>query len=90
MNRLGITQDRIAKRLGLPQKTISNHLAKMPVLANQPKAELHHHLLKMATLPNSINTDLSRGFTVPQIAEKHNYFLDQNDLVFDPEHPCRK
>ena len=27
----------------------------------------------MATLPNSINTDLSRGFTVSQVAEKHNW-----------------
>ena len=53
MNRLGIPQDRIAKRLGLPQKTISNHLAKMPVLANQ------------------LNSDLEKGFTVAQVAEKH-------------------
>jgi hypothetical protein len=30
-----------------------NHLAKMPVLANQ------------------LNSDLSRGFTVAQVAEKH-------------------
>jgi len=55
MNCLGIPQDRIAKRLCLPQKTIWNHLAKMPVLANQ------------------LNADLSRGFTVPQVAEKHNW-----------------
>ena len=55
MDCLGIPQDRIAKRLGLPQKTISNHLAKMPVLANQ------------------LNADLSRGFTVPQVAEKHGW-----------------
>ena len=27
----------------------------------------------MATLPNLINTDLSRGFTVSQVAEKHNW-----------------
>ena len=27
----------------------------------------------MATLPNSINTDLSRGFTVSQVAEKHGW-----------------
>jgi len=55
MNRLGIPQDRIAKRLGAKQVLI------------------HNHLLKMATLPNSINGDLSRGFTVPQVAEKHNW-----------------
>ncbi len=55
MGRFGIPQDRIAKRLGLPQKTISNHSAKMPVLANQ------------------LNIDLARGFTVSQVAKKHNW-----------------
>jgi len=55
MNRLGIPQDRIAKRLGTDQKTIHNHLGKMPVLANL------------------LNSDLSRGFTVPQVAEKHGW-----------------
>ena len=55
MNRLGIPQDRIAKRLGAPQQTISGHLP------------------KMATLPNPVNADLSRGFTVAQVAEKHNW-----------------
>jgi len=55
MNRLGIPQDRIAKRLGVKQVLIHNHLLKMPVLAN------------------SINADLSRGFTIPQVAEKHGW-----------------
>ena len=55
MNRLGIPQDRIAKRLGINQ------------------ASIHNHLLKMATLPNLINADLERGFTVAQVAEKHNW-----------------
>ncbi|MBW2675157.1 MAG: ParB N-terminal domain-containing protein [Deltaproteobacteria bacterium] len=55
MNRLGIPQERIAKRLGVKQVVV------------------HNHLLKMATLPNSINNDLSRGFTVSQVAEKHNW-----------------
>ena len=55
MDRLGISQERIAKRLGFPQKTISNHLAKMPALANV------------------LNTDLARGFTVAQVAEKHGW-----------------
>jgi hypothetical protein len=53
MNRLGIPQDRIAKRLGMDQKTIHYHLGKMPVLAN------------------SLNTDLSQGFTVAQVAQKY-------------------
>jgi len=55
MNRLGIPQDRIAKRLGVDQKTIHNHLGKMPTLAN------------------FLNSDLSRGFTVSQAAEKHGW-----------------
>ncbi len=53
MHRLGIPQDRIAMRLGALQRTISNHLVKMPELANL------------------LNTDLSRGFTVAQVAKKH-------------------
>ena len=55
MNRLGIPQDRIAMQLSLPQKTISDHLA------------------KMATSPNPLNSDLKKGFTVPQVAEKHGW-----------------
>ena len=55
MNRLGIPQDRIGRRLSIPQRTLSGHLA------------------KMATLPNPLNTDLSRGFTVPQVAEKYGW-----------------
>ncbi len=53
MNRLGIPQDRIAKKMGVNQ------------------ASIHNHLLKMATLPNLINADLSLGFTVESVAEKH-------------------
>ncbi|MBL7203826.1 MAG: hypothetical protein ISS63_05770 [Desulfobacteraceae bacterium] len=55
MHRLGIPQDRIAKRLGQVRETIRDHLAKMPELANPP------------------NADLSKGFTVAQVAEKHNW-----------------
>jgi hypothetical protein len=40
MNRLGIPQDRIAKRLGQAREVIRDHLAKMPVLANPPNADL--------------------------------------------------
>jgi len=58
MNRLGIPQDRIAMRLDALQRTISNHLAKMPELANL------------------LNTDLFRGFTVAQVAEKPRRFQD--------------
>ena len=55
MNRLGIPQERIAKRLGQTRDTIRDHLGKMPGVAKSPKA------------------DLSRGFTVAQVAEKHGW-----------------
>ncbi len=53
MSRLGISVERIAKRLDVPQQTISDHLPKMPELANP------------------VNADLSTGFTVQGVAEKH-------------------
>ena len=40
MNRLGISQDRIAKRLGAAKQTISSHLPKMAVLPNLVNADL--------------------------------------------------
>jgi len=52
--------------LGIPQDRIAKRLG-----ANQ--ASIHNHLLKMATLPNLINSDLERGFTVSQVAEKHGW-----------------
>ena len=55
MRQLGIPQERIAKRLGIPRSTLSDHLPKLPGLANPA------------------NSDLSRGFTVPQVAEKHGW-----------------
>ena len=55
MNRLNIPQERIAKRLYVPQQTISNHLPKMPELANP------------------VNSDLSKGFTIIQVAQKHHW-----------------
>jgi len=47
LNMLGIPQDRIAKRLGIPRKTLFNHLAKMPGLAKWPNSDL----LKEFTVP---------------------------------------
>jgi len=55
MKLLGIPQERIAKRLGTPQQTISDYLP------------------KMAELPFSVNSDLSVGFTVSQVAEKYGW-----------------
>jgi len=78
MNRLGIPQDRIAKRLGQTRETIRDHLA------------------KMATLPNPPNTDLSMGFTVSQVAEKHNWTepmvwsLARAHPLRAPETKCQK
>ncbi len=34
---------------------------------------IHYHLWKMAALPNFLNDDLSRGFTVAQVAQKHGW-----------------
>ena len=55
MNRLGIPQERIARRLGVTRESISKHLVKMPTLAFL------------------LNTDLSLGLTIPQVATKHNW-----------------
>ena len=55
LNQLGIPQERIAKRLDIPQKTLSNHSAKMPELAFW------------------LNSDLTKGFSVPLVAEKHGW-----------------
>jgi hypothetical protein len=44
----------MAKRLGIPQRTLSDHLAEMPALANP------------------LNSDLSKGFTIPQVAQKYD------------------
>ena len=55
MNRLGIPQARIAKRLGQAREVIRDHLAEKAVLPNPP------------------NADLSRGFTIAQVAQKHDW-----------------
>jgi hypothetical protein len=61
MNRLGIPQDRMAKRLGLARTSFQYHLPKMPVLANPANADLR------------VTFRLSRGFTVAQVAQKHGW-----------------
>jgi len=55
LNQLGIPQDRIAKRLGVPQQTISRYLP------------------KMLEFTKWVNSDLAKGFTVPQVAQKHGW-----------------
>ena len=39
----------------------------------QTRETIRDHLAKMAELPNPPNADLSPGFTVSQVAEKHNW-----------------
>jgi len=46
---------RIARRLGVPQQTISRYLP------------------KMLEFTKWVNTDLSKGFTVSQVAQKHGW-----------------
>jgi len=55
LNQLGLPQDRIAKRLDIPQRTLSDHSAEM---------------LRWAF---PLNSDLVKGFTVSQVAEKHGW-----------------
>jgi len=37
------------------------------------QASIHNHLSKMPVLANLINADLSLGFTVAQVAQKHGW-----------------
>jgi hypothetical protein len=52
--------------LGIPQDRIAKRLG----LA---RTSFQYHLPKMAALPNSAKADLSRGFTVAQVAQKHGW-----------------
>jgi len=55
----------------MPQRTLSDHSAKMPELANP------------------LNSDLIKGFTVPQVAHKHGW---TEPMVWAQAlwQPCRK
>ena len=54
------------RRLGIPQGRIALCLG----VSQQTVSD---HLPKMATSPNPVNTDLKRGFTVAQVAEKYGW-----------------
>ena len=51
-------------RFGIPQERIVKGLG-------TPKQTISRHLPKMPELAKWVNSDLKRGFTVPQVAEKH-------------------
>ena len=55
-------------RLGVPQDRIANRLG-------TPQKTISDHLAKKEIFPNPLNVDLSRGFTVYRVAEKHNWPL---------------
>jgi hypothetical protein len=47
----------------------------IPSRWNPARTSFQYHLPKMAALPNSAKADLSRGFTVAQVAQKHGWRL---------------
>jgi DNA-binding CsgD family transcriptional regulator len=51
-------------RLGIPQERIAGRLG-------VDQKTIHNHLGKMAELPILLKADLSKGFTVSQVSEKH-------------------
>jgi DNA-binding CsgD family transcriptional regulator len=53
-------------RLGIPQERISARL-------DQTRDIIRTYLGKKATLPKSPNSDLEKGYTVSQVAEKHGW-----------------
>jgi len=53
-------------RLGIPKNRIAERLC-------LPQQTLSNHLPKMPSLAFPVNSDLSRGFTVSQVAEKHGW-----------------
>ena len=54
------------RRLGIP-------LERIALCLNVPQQTISNHLPKLATLPNWVNTDLNKGFSVPNVAEKHGW-----------------
>ena len=42
-------------------------------LKGMDQKTIHYHLGKMPVLANSLNADLSQGFTVSQVAQKHGW-----------------
>jgi hypothetical protein len=53
-------------RLGIPQERMAHRLGVL-------QQTISLHLQEMPILAKLVNTDLSKGFTVPQVAEKHGW-----------------
>ncbi|MCA1788243.1 MAG: ParB N-terminal domain-containing protein, partial [Desulfobacteraceae bacterium] len=53
-------------QLGIPQDRIAKRLGVI-------QQRISRHLLKMPGLAKRVNTDLSKGFSVPQVAQKHDW-----------------
>jgi len=54
------------KLLMVPQERIAKRLA-------ESRETIRDHLADSVMWPNPPNTDLKKGFTVPQVAEKHGW-----------------
>jgi ParB/RepB/Spo0J family partition protein len=54
------------QQLGIPQDRIAHRFGAL-------QQSISKHLQLLATLPKVVNDDLERGFTVPQVAEKHGW-----------------
>ncbi len=67
-------------RLGFPQDRIAQRLG-------QTRDIIRLHLGKMPVLAKSPNTDLSKGFTVSQVAEKHACPVGPEDRTGDWAEP---
>lgn len=52
--------------LGIPQERIAERL-------REKREKIRDHLANLAMLPNPPNSDLKKGFTVPQVSEKHDW-----------------
>ena len=52
--------------LGIPQERIAERL-------KEKRERIRDHLANLAIPPNPPNSDLEKGFTVPQTAEKHGW-----------------
>ncbi len=61
-------------RLRIPQERIAARL-------RLDQKAIYYHLGKKAELPFSLNTELRREFTVPQVAEKHRWLEPLSGLL---------